>query len=60
MKRYYYYESFSKTVYYSHKQEENHEGRQFLGVSENPNIRMAVAVMVKNLPDNDGYKIKPF
>lgn len=57
--RYYYFEPESKTFYHSMKQQPYRDDWMFMGVFENPNTKMVVASLAKQIPDGaTGYKIK--
>lgn len=57
--RYYYFEPESKTFYHSMKEQAFKPEWMFMGTSENPNTKMVVTSMVRQLPDvPTGYTIK--
>lgn len=61
MWRYYYLQDETKTIFHSETElgEENLD-LIFVGMSQNPNPKMAVAVFVQGDLIPRGYKIKPF
>lgn len=56
---FYYFDENTRTVYHSTELVEDRPDLMFMGSSLNPNHRMTVAVMVKDLDQVHGYKIKP-
>lgn len=58
VQRYYYFDEDTRTVFHSETEQEDRHDLMFLGSSLNPNIRMTVAVMIKSLDQEFGYKIK--
>lgn len=57
---YYYFQTETRTVFYSSEFIEDRPDLMFMGSSMNPNHKMTVAVMAQNFMDQVyGYKIKP-
>ncbi len=56
---YYYFQEETRTVFYSPLLVEDRPDLMMMGSSMNPNHRMTVAVMVKDMDQVFGYKIKP-
>ena len=56
---YYYFDETTRTVFHSTELVEDRPDLMFMGSSLNPNHRMTVAVMAKDLDQVHGYKIKP-
>ena len=56
---YYYYQEETRTVFYSPELVEDRPDLMMMGSSMNPNHRMTVAVMAKDMDQVFGYKIKP-
>jgi len=56
---YYYYQEETRTVFYSPELVEDRPDLMMMGSSMNPNHRMTVAVMAKDMDQMFGYKIKP-
>mgnify|MGYP003658050712 CR=1 FL=1 len=56
---YYYYDEHTRTVFYSPLLVEDRPDLMMMGSSMNPNHKMTVAVMAKDLDQPYGYKIKP-
>lgn len=58
--RYYYMDDHTRTIFYSETDvSEERPDLVFIGMSQNPNHRMAVAVFMQNEPIPRGYKIRP-
>ncbi len=57
--RYYYLDDHSKTVFYTLDEQENRHDLIFVGMSQNPNPKMAVAVFTHKDRLPGGYKIRP-
>lgn len=58
MWRYYYMDDHTRTIYHSAEEQEDRPDLIFVGMSQNPNPKMAVAVFVQNELIPRGYKIK--
>ena len=59
MWRYYYLDDHTRTIFYSETDVgEDRPDLIFAGMSQNPNPKMAVAVMVQGDLNKQGYKIK--
>lgn len=56
---YYYYDTYTRTVFHSDRLVDDRPDLMFLGSSMNPDKRMTVSTMVKDLDQTHGYKIKP-
>lgn len=56
---YYYFQEETRTVFHSEELVEDRPDLMFMGSSLNPNHKMTVAVMVKDMDQVYGYKIKP-
>jgi len=56
---FYYFDEKTRTVYHSTELVEDRPDLMFMGSSLNPNHRMTVAVMAKDLDQVHGYKIMP-
>jgi len=56
---YYYYQEETRTVFHSPELVEDRPDLMMMGSSMNPNHRMTVAVMAKDMDQMFGYKIKP-
>lgn len=60
MWRYYYMNDETRTIYYSETElGAEHQDLVFIGMSQNPNPKMAVSVFVQNDLIPMGYKILP-
>ena len=60
MWRYYYMNDHTKIIYYSETElEAEHQDLIFIGMSQNPNPKMAVAVFVQGDLVPKGYRILP-
>ena len=58
MNHYFYYDENKKILWYSEKEESIvNSNLTFIGSSNNPNLKMAAAVFMKN---NTGYSLKKF
>ena len=58
--RYYYMDDFTRTIFYSDTDvSEERPDLVFVGMSQNPNPKMAVAVFTQKDSLPVGYKIKP-
>lgn len=58
-KRFYYFHPESKIFYHSMEQQPYRDDWMFMGTSENPNTKMVVTSLAKQIPDGaTGYKIK--
>jgi hypothetical protein len=58
VERYFYFDEEASTVWWTADEEAEMPQFIFLGSSMNPNLRMTVSVMVKQLDKEYGYKIK--
>lgn len=56
---FYYFQEETRTVFHSEELVEDSPDLMFLGSSLNPNKKMTVAVMVQDMDQAFGYKIKP-
>lgn len=58
--RYYYLDDHTRTIFYTEQElGEDRPDLILFGQSQNPNPRMAVAVMIQGDLNRQGYKIKP-
>ena len=58
--RYYYMDDHTRTIFYSDTDvSEDRPDLVFMGMSQNPNPKMAVAVFTQHDLNKQGYKIKP-
>lgn len=57
--RYYYMDDHTRTIFYTPIEQEDRHDLIFMGMSQNPDPRMPVAVWTQDDPTPRGYKIKP-
>ena len=56
--RYYYLDDHTRTIFYSDTEQEDRPDLVFVGMSQNPNPRMAAAVFTQKDIIPQGYKVK--
>ena len=56
---YYYFDEPTRTVFHSPLLVEDRPDLMMMGTSMNPNHRMTVAVLAKDMDQVSGYKVKP-
>ena len=59
MWRYYYMDDHTRTIFHTEIEQEDRHDLVFIGMSKNPNPKMAVAVFVQGDILPRGYKIRP-